>query len=171
MRIWGKNMNKKILIGSIIAVIILVLVSFTGVVGYQTTKSSFIAKASPLFSVRSKRAIDEESKEFTCDYVGKGEPSNILLPTRDNKIALVQKIIDCIRILDDETLNRFIDLIIYKIQQSNEFKNLNINEIITAIHFLRENQDSIVIQYQNTNSMREIPFNRLFCRITLIHSN
>jgi len=58
--IWGKNMNKKILIGSIIAVAILVLVSFTGVVGYQTTKSSTIARASPLFAVRSSRAIDEE---------------------------------------------------------------------------------------------------------------
>ncbi len=57
-------MNKKILIGSIIAVAILILVSFTGVVGYQTTKSSTIAKASPLFTVRSSRAIDEESEDI-----------------------------------------------------------------------------------------------------------
>ena len=53
-------MDKKILIGSIIAVAILVLVSFTGVVGYQTTKSSTIDVASPLFTVRSSRAIDKE---------------------------------------------------------------------------------------------------------------
>jgi len=57
-------MNNKILIGSIIAVAVLVLVSFTGVVGYQTTKSSTIAKASPLFTVRSSRAIDGESKDI-----------------------------------------------------------------------------------------------------------
>jgi len=56
-------MNKKILIGSIIADVILVMVSFTGVVGYQTTKSSTIVKASPLFTVRSCRAIDEDSKD------------------------------------------------------------------------------------------------------------
>ena len=56
-------MNKKILIGNIIAVAILVLVSFTGVIGYQTTKSSTIARASPLFAVRSNRAIDEERKD------------------------------------------------------------------------------------------------------------
>ena len=61
-------MRKKLLLGSIIAVVILILVSFTGVVGYQTTKSSTIARASPLFSVRSKRAIDEEIKDLTCDY-------------------------------------------------------------------------------------------------------
>ena len=61
-------MNNKILLGSIIAVIILVLVSFTGVVGYQTT-SSAIAKASPLFTVRTQRATDKESKDIACGYI------------------------------------------------------------------------------------------------------
>ena len=59
-------MKKKILIGSIIAVIILVLVSFTGVVGYQTIESSAIARASPLFTVRTNSAIGEESKDCNC---------------------------------------------------------------------------------------------------------
>ena len=39
MRIWGKEMKKKILIGSIIAVVLLVLVSFSSVVGYNSVKS------------------------------------------------------------------------------------------------------------------------------------
>ena len=64
-------MNKKILLGSIIAAVILVLVSFTSVVGYSSVKSTS-GKASPLFSIRTSRAIDEETKDFTCDYVGKG---------------------------------------------------------------------------------------------------
>ena len=62
-------MNKKILMGSIVSVAILILVSFTGVVGYQTTKSSTIARASPLFTVRSNRAIDKESKDFTYYFL------------------------------------------------------------------------------------------------------
>ena len=78
-------MNKKILIGSIIAVVILILVSFTGVVGYQTTKSSTIATASPLFAVRSSRAIDEESGDIACDYVGNGEEISITLSVRNNQ--------------------------------------------------------------------------------------
>ena len=82
-------MNKRILIGSIIAVAILVLVSFTGVVGYQTTKSSSIARASPLFSVRSSRAIDEESKDIVCDYVGKEEELVLSIPKRDNQQFLL----------------------------------------------------------------------------------
>ena len=79
-------MNKKILLGSIIAVVILVLVSFTGVVGYQSAKSSTIARASPLFSVRSKRAIDRESKDLTSDYIGKGEEVTIPIPTSDGNM-------------------------------------------------------------------------------------
>ena len=133
-------MNKKILIGSIIAVVILVLVSFTGVVGYQTT-SSTIAKASPLFSVRSSRAIDKESKEFTCDYVGKGEESILSIPKIGSKSALIQKAIDRISKMDDETLNRFIKLFIHKIQYSSEFKDMNVDDIINSFYLIKNNPD------------------------------
>ena len=111
-------MNKKLLIGSIIAVVILVMVSFTGVVGYQTTKSSTIARASPLFSVRSSRAIDEESKELSCEYVGKGKPTLITIPKRDDKTALNQKVLEMICAMDDITFNKFMNLVVNKIQQS-----------------------------------------------------
>jgi len=120
-------MNKKILIGSIIAVAILVLVSFTGVVGYQTTKSSTIARASPLFTVRSSRAIDEESKEITCDYVGKGEEITIPLPVRNNREVLLEKIKDKISKMDGEEFNRFKNLIIDELHKSNVFKGIDIN--------------------------------------------
>ncbi len=102
-------MNKKILMGSIIAIVILILVSFTGVVGYQTTKSSTIAKTSPLFTVRSSRAIDIESKDFTCDYVGKGVVTNINIPSRDNGTILIQKVFELISKMDDREFNEFID--------------------------------------------------------------
>jgi len=116
-------MNKKILIGSIIAVAILVLVSFTGVVGYQTTKSSTIAKSSPLFTVRSSRAIGEESKDFTCDYVGKG--NTFLIPKRDDKIVLVQRFIDIISKIDESSRTRLKDLIMNNPNQNTEIDKLN----------------------------------------------
>ncbi len=121
-------MNKKILIGSIIAIAILVLVSFTGVVGYQTTKSSTIAKASPLFAVRSSRAIDEESKDLSCDYVGKSKGSTISFPTCNSRNTQLQKVIDVISRMDDETFNRFIGLIINFMHQDNEIRNKNIGD-------------------------------------------
>ena len=120
-------MNKKILIGSIIAVAILILVSFTGVVGYQTTKSSTIAKASPLFTVRSSRAIDGESKDLNCDYVGKGEEIVLSIPKRDTHQYLISKLINMIRKMDDKTYDRFVELVKAYRNQNNK---INDNEIV-----------------------------------------
>ncbi|EMR74897.1 hypothetical protein MBGDF03_00695 [Thermoplasmatales archaeon SCGC AB-540-F20] len=120
-------MNKKILIGSIIAVAVLVLVSFTGVVGYQTTQSSTIARPSPLFTVRSSRAIEEDSKDFTCDYVGKGEEIIIPLSDRNNNLVLLEKIKDSISKMDEEEINHIKKLIIGKLNNINDFKETNIN--------------------------------------------
>ena len=71
-------MNKKILIGSILSVAILILVSFTSVVGYNSVDSDM--KPSPLFNIRTSRAIDKESQDLSCEYVGKGEEINLLIP-------------------------------------------------------------------------------------------
>jgi len=126
-------MKKKILIGSIIAVVILVLVSFTGVVGYQTTKSSTIAKASPLFTVRCSRAIDEESKGLNCEYVGKGKPTLIIIPERIADSITFQKVIETISKMDEETFNKLLDLVIYHLQQ----KNIMDSETVTLLEQLR----------------------------------
>jgi len=143
-------MNKKILIGSIIAVAILVLVSFTGVVGYQTTKSSTIAKASPLFTVRSSRAIDEESKDFTCDYVGKGEDNFLSIPKRDDKIVLVQRFIDIMSKKDDKTFKVYLYLIINQMRNNDKYDEVNINEMITTFQQLRDNPERINLNaYKN----------------------
>jgi len=121
-------MNKNILIGSsLVAVAILVLVSFTGVVGYQTTKSSTIAKASPLFAVRSSRAIDEESKDLTCDYVGKG--NTFLIPRRDGKTSIINKLIGIIKNMDDSTYNRFVR----RVSTRCNVDNKDVNEILQLI--------------------------------------
>ena len=135
-------MNKKILIGSIIAVVILVLVSFTGVVGYQTTKSSTIKGASPLFTVRSSRAIDEESDDFTCDYVGKGEEIAISIPKRNYDIALIQKVIDRISRMDDKVLNKLMFSVIKHVKQNGRLTDIDNNKIINALNQLKDNQET-----------------------------
>ena len=136
-------MNKKILIGSIIAIVILVLVSFTGVVGYQTTKSSTIARASPLFSVRSSRAIDKESKEFTCDYFGMGKESILSIPKREGRIELIQKVINNINKMDDKTFNKFVSLIFSRIKQNS----INDEEIVIVSNqakYIHEINETVV---------------------------
>ena len=136
-------MNKKILIGSIIAVVILVLVSFTGVVGYQTTKSNTIAKASPLFSVRSKRATGGEIKDITCEYVSKG--NTMPFPERNDKGIMVQKVVHSIRNMDDETFERFIAYIINHAQKGNRFNIVNPDIIREALYQLRNSNKPILI--------------------------
>ncbi|UCD13904.1 MAG: hypothetical protein JSW60_00355 [Thermoplasmatales archaeon] len=132
-------MNKKILIGSIIAVAILVGVSFTSVVGYSGVKSN--VKASPLFTVRTKRAIDEESRDLTCEYVGKREEITIPITTRNNRIAFVLKVIERIRGMDDGTFNKFVDFLINR--QGKRIKEENIPEMINVLHQLKINPDEI----------------------------
>ena len=98
-------MDKKILLcGSIIAVVVLVLASLSPVVGFNSVKSSAID--SPLFSVRIKRVINEESEGLTCDYVGKGKESSLLF-LRENNSLKMKEIIDIINTLDDEEFKRF----------------------------------------------------------------
>ncbi len=146
-------MNKKILIGSIIAVVILVLMSFTGVVGYQTTKSSTIANASPLFTVRSSRAIDEESKDLSCDYVGKELPTLFTFPKRDNREELVQKIINKIKIMDDKSFDRFVKIVIAYINQNNKINDVEVSneKIAFMLSRLRDNSEVIKNNFMMIN--------------------
>ena len=142
-------MNKKILIGSIIAVAILVLVSFTGVVGYQTTKSSTIANASPLFTVRSRRAIDEENKDIACDYVGMEEENILSFPKRDNRTVALQQVIEIISKMNDVTFNRFLDLIIKHLHKIDDFQEYHKEDIILYFNLLRNNPTKIIIDNQD----------------------
>jgi hypothetical protein len=139
----GKRMKKKILIGSIIAVTILVGVSFTSVVGYRSVESN--VQASPLFTIRSSRAIDEESEDLSCKYVGKEKTSFITIPKRDNKDLLGQKIINNIKLMDDKSFEKFIDLIIILLQKEDNIKKENFNEIIAILYQIRNNPSKINI--------------------------
>jgi len=160
-------MNKKILIGSLVAVVILILVSFTGVVGYQTTKSSTIAKASPLFTVRSSRAIDGESKGLSCDYVGKGKDNFLSIPRRDSKQLLLDKLINRISKMDDKSFDRFVKIVIANINQNNKINDVEVNdeEIAVMLSQLRDNSEVIKNNFMMINdkepafvSIQPIPF-------------
>lgn len=69
------NMKKKILIGSIIAVVLLTLVSFSSVVGYSSVNSDSKIE-SPLFRIRNEKG------EVSSNYLGKGEDITIPLGPR-----------------------------------------------------------------------------------------
>jgi len=123
-------MNKKILLGSLIAVVVLIGVSFTSVVGFRSVVSD--VKASPLFNIRNSGAIDEESEDIVCEYVGKGENINLLIPNQVGDIGLLRKFVEQISIMDDKTFNDFIKYAVSRMQNNDRVK-----EIMTVLINLR----------------------------------
>jgi hypothetical protein len=139
MRIWGKNMNKKILLGNILSVVILILVSFTSVVGYNSVESDL--KASPLFNIRSSRAIDEETNIQTCNYFGKGKAAGIPNPIRNSTYMLLYEVIDILNKMDKDEINKLIEFI--KVHQDDitdyenafkNIKNIDLNEVKQLVY-------------------------------------
>ncbi|UCF12085.1 MAG: hypothetical protein JSW06_08590 [Thermoplasmatales archaeon] len=104
---------------------------------YQITKPSTMSRASPLFSIRSKRTIDRDSKDLICDYVGKGEESVLSVPKRNDRAELLQKVIDSIKKMDDKTFNKFISLILSRIKQ----KSIDDEEIVIVLNQVKNNQE------------------------------
>lgn len=139
-------MNKKILAGSIIAIVLLIGISFTSVVGYRRVESD--VKSSPLFTFRTSRAVDKEIKVLKCDYVGKG--ITFTIPKRDSKTALILKFIVRINTMDDITFQRFLNLIIN--QMNDEHEDSKKNEVITTIYQLKNNPEIIISDYSEKSN-------------------
>jgi hypothetical protein len=143
-------MRKFPLIGvSIIAVVLLILVSLTNVVGYQSVQSSG-GNDSPLFSVRTKRAINQVNRDaVTFNYLGKGQYS-MPFPERDNRTELIQKVIDRIRTMDDDSFNRFIDNAVNQINHKDNLKDISVIELIKRLRQIRKSQQDIRV-YKDKN--------------------
>ncbi|UCF11826.1 MAG: hypothetical protein JSW06_07195 [Thermoplasmatales archaeon] len=138
-------MNKKILLGSIIAVTILIGVSFTSVIGYDSVKSSS-ALNSPLFNVRTSRALDKESKDISTDYLGHGEETNIQLKGRIQRAEQVQKVVDIISKMDDRALIKYFGRIINQKQMTDE----ETSDLLQALHYIIENSNDM--KYYDTEN-------------------
>ena len=133
-------MKKKILMGSIIAVVMLILLSFTSVVGFQSMKSD-TAIASPLFGIRTNKVFNIKQDAVKSDYIGKGKTINLLLPKRNNKAELVDNFVEYIKMMDDEAFNRFVKLTIGQLYEGNDFKGYSDEYVVNALNQLRDNQE------------------------------
>ncbi|UCD13917.1 MAG: hypothetical protein JSW60_00430, partial [Thermoplasmatales archaeon] len=150
-------MNKKILIGSIIAVAILIGVSFTSVGGFQSVKPN--VKASPLFTVRTNRAIDKESRDLTCDYIGKNKFTTIPFPTSNSRNALSQRIIDIISRMDDNRFDKFIDRAITILDEEKKLNDEQINAFIKTVNKLKDNPnlENYIASIEKDTNENDIP--------------
>jgi hypothetical protein len=136
--------DKKPLIGvSICAVVLLVLGSLSNVVGYQSVKSTTV-NDSPLFQTRTQRATNQQQNSITSQYLGMGINA-LSFPLRDTNTKMIQKFIDRIRTMDDDTFNRFIDYVVNQINHKNNLKSVDVNDFIKGLRQIRKNTQNIVV--------------------------
>ncbi len=150
-------MNKKIMIISIVAATLLVLLPISSVVGTNSvSKEDLRSVSSPLFSVRSKRMINNENVPITSNYLGKGKLLNIF----GEKSTLNYNLQRALRFIENNplVLNKLLDKIIteptiydivseYDISES-EFKsyvNAIKNDHSTLIENLKSSKVNLAI--------------------------
>lgn len=143
---------------SLLAVGLLVLGSQTNVVGYQSIKSSEVNE-SPLFSIRTQRANNQQQNLITSHYLGKGKSCNLLILPRPDKIASLSEIINRIRTMDESSFKRFVDYVVIQINRQDNLKNVDIKELINELYNLRRNTGTTIINKEINNNNRTIFYN------------
>ena len=130
-------MDKKPLIGvSICAVVLLVLGSLSNVVGYQSVKSTTV-NDSPLFNIRTTRAIKEENNTIlTSNYLGDGQVNYLQFPTRDGSKELIKDTIDKLSKMTDKQLDQLQKNII-SYYYENKIDKYTFNNLINLLKQLK----------------------------------
>ena len=117
------NMNKQTIIGiSICAGILILLASFTSVVGYNTIQPKLVD--SPLYAIRTSKANKGETQTIDCKYVGEGKEIPIQIPTRDSKMGLMAKAVRIIKQMDATEIEE-LKLKLEKIYDIGYFEDYN----------------------------------------------
>jgi len=137
-------MNNKIVMGSIGAVIILILVSFTTVIGFQSTDSSKV-KLSPLFQIRTKQIIDDEKLEkMESNYLGKNSNDMIPFSIDTSKNRMIQTMITRIQRMDTTEFSAFKQLLLQKCREDSKL-NHQLELIENELEKIRDNPELLKI--------------------------
>jgi hypothetical protein len=153
------NMDKKPLIGvSICAVVLLLLGSLTNVVGYQSVQSATVNN-SPLFATRAQRETNQQQNIITSQYLGMGKETHLQFPMRDNQTESLKRAIEYISKMDDETFERFTELVIQQSKQNDSLRDINPNEIKQILNQLRTTSITLLNSpmYKNNYQLNSTP--------------
>jgi hypothetical protein len=149
-------MNKKTLVVSTLAAVLIVLTSLSSVVGINAVKSNDEKRsiASPLFTVRTQRSLDgEETKKINANYLGKGKVLNLLFLRKSSLQSYVDR---ALKIIDarPQILHSVVDRIAKmpeiatflkeKGMTINEFKS-QMNQFINDPVLMKEKVDENVL--------------------------
>lgn len=147
------GMNNKIMISCIGAIIVIVLTSFTSVVGFQIPKSTLI-KDTPLFSIRSRRATNRPyTRVINAEYIGKRKSINLQFPSTST-LLLFQRAIDGIKQMNDITFNKFLDTATKNLFERHKINREEIPQIKEFFQYLRDHADQVKY-YPITEKLQE----------------
>ncbi len=140
--------KKTVLISLVIAVIVL-MISFTSAVSYHATYSSQNKSTSPLFHLRLERITNQRKNPgFSSLYVGKDNPMQIPLPTREilTEQILTQLSSDVVkekvRLLNNDAIQKW-ELILTVIKNNLAEVNRIIRQEYTEFQMLIEKFSSL----------------------------
>jgi len=144
-------MKKRKIVGIFIAVVLLVLVSFSGVVGFQTVKSSVQNIDSPLFNIRLNNVIKRiDSKVSKIDHIGRGKHIAIHLPARR---IITEKMLDAISV--EKVRNAFDSIDKDILEKWEILHEIYVNNLPLLNQFIRENQILLKTELAKYNNMEK----------------
>ena len=88
-------MKVNVVVGSIFGAALLIVVSFVSAVGYQSGQNQ--TGDSPLFAVRSQRAMQQPSSGGVAAYLGKGSRMNLFPLQASRQMELIQTALNIFR--------------------------------------------------------------------------
>ena len=153
--------KKPLIVVSILAMVLLVMGSLSNVIGYQSVKSTTV-NDSPLFSVKTKRATNQQENIITSQYLGMGKENLLQFPLRDNKIESLIKAIEFISKMDDKAFAHFTELVIQGSKQDESLRDTKTNEIVQMLHQIRTQPEASINMLMSRSNGRLDPTTNCF---------
>ena len=159
----GESMKRKILVLSIFAAILVAILPISSVIGIDVVKSNAErgSVASPLFTVRSQRSIDNgDANQITTNYIGKGSMMNLFLSRQTSLQRMLNRAIKLI-----ETRPNILDTIFDRFETNPEMvqilseNKVDLSEVKNQMSLIKNdpsllrqmiNEDEITLPIANT---------------------
>ena len=154
-----KDMDKKVVIGSIGAVVLLILMPLSTDLGIANPNENQ-KQDSQLFNTRIKQVIYIKNDQLVqLDYLGKNNLSKFKFPTDRGNQSFLDEFISAILKIDDLSYNRFIVFGINNLQKNSNLKKIEKEKILEIFRSVRNNPDEgikILINQQTGYKESEI---------------
>jgi len=130
--------KKPLIVVSLCAVVLLVMGSLSNVVGYQSVKST-VVNDSPLFSVRTTRAIHQKENVIKSNYLGKDSDVNFFKSKIDDINSTVHRFLDMVCKMDMPEVDKLITNYMKKLSLKNEKLTVNKEMLLLNLKQIQEN--------------------------------